>query len=184
MNTIQICQTRQELYCDQQIFLTAALILVFKGILRHHLRGPCRWFVSCRRSLPSPALGDLPCPSQRKRRLFRLLIVSFTIGRWLLRSHPYLRLSAPSIVPARHPERGGVSNPGKPCFLVGRGGIFCARPLPCPRPQLEQQRQGQGRQTRDKEEHGGRRIKLPLCTRAQARPTVDPLSWALRRRAQ
>lgn len=40
MNTTEICQTRQPWCCDQQSFLTAAVILAFKGILRQIYVGP------------------------------------------------------------------------------------------------------------------------------------------------
>lgn len=85
MNTTEICQTRQPWCCDQQSFLTAAMILAFKGILRQIYVGPAvrlcvHAFVGAVSAVPAP-LGDLPYPLRRKRRLFRLAIVSFAIGR-------------------------------------------------------------------------------------------------------
>lgn len=157
-------------------------------------------FVGPVSALPAP-LGDLPYPSRRKRRLFRLAIVSFAIGRRCsdpisnlslhpsaypptpLFTNPYLLPPAsPRVVIAEFPIQVSF------VFLSGRDHRCSQRSharslilAPCPGPRLWQ---GQGRErtttTRYEEESTVSRIKSPAASEL-GQGHVDPLELGPRR---
>lgn len=122
MNTTEICQTRQPWSCDQQSFLTAAVILAFKGILRQIYVGPAvrscvHSFVGAMSALPAPPWrSTLPVAEETS-------LVSF--GHRVVRDRPVLLRSyqqavSPSVRAPNHPYSPPIAPPPHPASPRGR----------------------------------------------------------------